>query len=101
MRGQIYNKNGELVIMYKHYSPGRDNYGHERYSWKTNFYTIYKYDSIIDIDLWNYIGIEVSFKKNFDTGIIDSRKLKETIRDIKINKIINEEKRIKDTWTII
>lgn len=89
MKGKIFNKNGELVIIYKHYSPGRDNYGHEKYSWKSNFYKIYNQESI-DIDLWNYVGIEVSFKKNLDIAIIDSRKLKETIREIKINKIINE-----------
>ena len=83
MKGKIFNKNGELVIIYKHYSPGR----HEKYSWKSNFYKIYNQESI-DIDLWNYVGIEVSFKKNLDIAIIDSRKLKETIREIKINKII-------------
>ena len=103
MKGKIHNKNGELVVMYKHYSPGRDNYGHEKYSWRTNFYRIHKIDSI-DLDLCNYIGMEVSFKRVFhkiDYVDIDFIKLKKEVRDIKINKIINEEKRITNIRSIV
>lgn len=86
MKGKIHNKDGNIVVMYKHYSSGRDNGGFEKWAWKTQFFQI---DNINDYII-NHEGYDVEFKRTFLGVEIDITKLKQTIRDIKINKIINE-----------
>ncbi len=92
MKGKFYNKNGELVVIYKHY-----DYINEKRSWKTSFIKI----KDVEKDMWNYIGFDIVFQKTVMGAEIDLQSIKKIVRDIKINKIIDEEKRNENIGTIV
>lgn len=101
MRGKIQYKNGIFEICYKHKSPGRDNRGFEKWSWRTN---IYKILYIGNCDLTYLIGCKVKFNLKFEmtlnnsigerVAVLDSEEInklyKSKVRDYKINRLINE-----------